>query len=47
MKHRDHGIFQKISMKIIARIRDKPITCFSLSHMLTGIPVSQTITEGL
>ena len=38
--------FKKISMKIIARMRDKPITCFSLSHMLIGIPVSQTmITE--
>lgn len=32
-------------MKIIARMTDKPITCFSLSHVLTEIPVSQAMNK--
>lgn len=31
-------------MKIIARMRDKPVTCFP-SPVLTGIPVSQAMNK--
>lgn len=33
MKHTSQVSFKKISMKTIARMRDKPVTCFSLSRV--------------